>query len=313
MAQGGKKPDAKQQIEDAKAQQKALMEAMQAQNDSIKAAREAQQKVYDEQNAKLHRIIWIIVSITLVCLIVGFVIRQKALIISLIQIFTGGFRTKGDITTLEAKKILVGAVYASQQGAYLNTLKTDIGAKIYTILRDWWGINERDEALDTLDYLQNKAYTYYFPTVWKAFQASSNAERASIIAQNMTNQEDAEKAFEQTLNLQESVKYLKDLKIIQHVDDVEKYGVVGWDVGRLVFIARICYDAKYITEDEAWEYIDSAYRQAQQVFNSWEELAKSYIIGRFIWRGKDANDGMDSIADDLVNKPKSPWQQIAWK
>jgi hypothetical protein len=41
-------------------------------------------------------------------------------------------------------------------------------------------------------------------------------------------------------------------------------------------------------------------------------LAKSYVIGRFIWRGKDADDGMQHIADDLVNKPNSPWKQVEW-
>jgi hypothetical protein len=81
----------------------------------------------------------------------------------------------------------------------------------------------------------------------------------------------------------------------------------------LSFIARLCYDAKYITEQEAWEYIDAAYEQAQKTFQSWEELAKSYVIGRFIWKGKDADDDIQVIAEDLVSNAKSPWTQVAWK
>jgi hypothetical protein len=281
--------------------------------DSIKAMQAEQQAVYDAQNAKYQRNLWLVIGITLIGLSFGFFVRYKASIISIIQAFTGGFRTKGDVTTLESKKILIGAVYALQPGAYLNTLKTDIGEKLYTILSDWWGINGRDDATGTLDYLKNKAYAYYFPTVYKAFQAGSDEERKAIIMENMTAREDAEKAYEQTCNLLESVDSLKKLKLIRQTGDIEKYGVAGWDVGRLVFIARICYDARYITEDEAWEYIDAAYMQAQNAFNSWEELAKSYVIGRFIWRGKEADDGMDSLANDLVNNPKSPWQQVAWK
>jgi hypothetical protein len=306
-------PSAKERIEAAKAQQQALFKAQQAQNDSLKAVREAQQAVYDARNTKYQRNLWLVIGVSVFILLISVFFRYKSLIISIIQIFTGGFRTKDDLTTLESKKILVGAIYASQQGAYLNTLKADIGAKLHTILKDWWGIYGRDEAIETLDYLRDKAYAYYFPTVWKAFRAGSDEERKSIITENMTSQEDAEKAYEQTHNLLESVNRLKNLKIIQHADDIEKYGVVGWDVGRLVFIARICFDAKYISEEEAWTYIDVAYAQAQRAFHSWEELAKSYQIGRFIWRGKDADDGMDSIANNLVTSPKSPWQQVSWR
>ncbi|GHV50398.1 hypothetical protein FACS1894181_10900 [Bacteroidia bacterium] len=284
-----------------------------AKSDSVKAVRAAEQAVYDAQNTKYHRVVWLVIGVSLLVAGSAFYVRNKATVLSIIQLFTGGFRTKGDVTTLESKKILVGAVYSSQQSACLNTLKADIGSKLYTILGDWWGIHGRDSAIETLDYLKNKSFAYYFPTVWKAFHAGSDEERKAIIIDAMTTQEDAEKAYEQTYNLLESVEALKTLKIIRQTSDIEKYGVVGWDAGRLVFIARICHDAQYITEQEAWEYIDAAYGQAQKAFGSWEELAKSYLIGRFIWRGKEADDGMDGLADNLVNKPKSPWKQVAWK
>jgi len=238
--------------------------------------------------------------------------KYKSTIMGITRMFTGGYRTKGDITTLESKKILTGAIYAEQQGAFLNTLPADIGDKLFTILKEWWGINNRDSAIDTLDYLRDKGYAYYFPTVYKAFSAASDQERKDIINAEMTTQEDIEKAYNQTHNLLESIDLLKKLKTIEKTDEVEKYGVVGWDAGRLIFIARLCYDAKYIDEEEAWSYIDVAYAQAQKAFKSWNELAKSYVIGRFIWRGKDADDGMQYLADNLVNKPNSPWKQVEW-
>jgi hypothetical protein len=309
LAQGS----AKAQIERVKAQQEAQQKTMQAQQDSAKAARERQQAVYDAQNQRTQRIIWIVVAIGALFSAVVLWTKYRSVVLSIIRIFTGGYRVKGDLTTLESKKILTGAMYADQQGAYLNTLKADIGGKLYTVLGEWWGINGRDTAVETLDYLRDKAYAYYFPTVYKAFEAGSDDGRKALIVAAMTTQEDAEKAYSQTINLLESVDTLKNLNVINHTGDVEKYGVVGWDVGRLIFIARLCYDAKYISEQEAWEYIDAAYAQAQKTFNSWDELAKSYVIGRFIWKGKDADDGMDAIANDLLSKPKSPWTQVAWK
>jgi hypothetical protein len=107
---------------------------------------------------------------------------------------------------------------------------------------------------------------------------------------------------------------MKELKLIENNEDLERYGVEGWDAGRLIFIARLCYDAGYIAEEEAWGYIDSAYKTAHKRFNSWDELAKSYVIGRFLWSGGEAADeSMAQLADNLVNEPNSPWQKVAWK
>ncbi|MDR1415147.1 MAG: DUF1266 domain-containing protein [Odoribacteraceae bacterium] len=231
----------------------------------------------------------------------------------IIRTFSGKYRVQGDINTLESKKILTGALYADQQDAYLNTLTADIGDKLYTILREWWSINGRDSAIETLDYLRDKGFAFYFPTVMKASRAGSEEAAKEIITAEMTTQEDAEKAYSQANNLLASIDALKEAGIITTIDDVEKYGVTGWDAGRLIFIARLCHDAKYISAEEAWAYIDVAYAQAQTAFNSWEEIANSYIIGRFLWNGKNADDGMDRLAKGLLTKPDSPWVQVPWK
>jgi hypothetical protein len=204
-----------ERVEQAKAQKEAMLQSMQTQQDSIQAVQDAQQAVYDAQNQRSKRIIWGIVIIGVLIAAIAFWAKNKSAILSILRIFTGGYRVKGDVTTLESKKILTGAIYADQQGAYLNTLKADIGSKLYTILGEWWGINGKDSALETLDYLKNKSFTYYFPTVYKAFQAGSDEERKSIILAAMTNQEDAEKAYSQTLNLLESIDVLKTTKLIQ--------------------------------------------------------------------------------------------------
>jgi hypothetical protein len=240
---------------------------------------------------------------------------NRSTIMALVRSLNETYRIKGDVQTPEAKKILAGAIYSDQQGAYLDTLAAGIDDKLHTILREWWDINDRATAVAKLDYLKEKAYAFYFPTVCKAFRAATDDARAQIFAEfeNTAGEEDAQKAFSQTHNLLESIKPLTELKIIKDVEDVEKYGVVGWDVGRLIFVARLCYDAKYITEQEAWGYIDAAYAQAQKTFQSWEALAKSYVIGRFLWKGADAADGIAEVANGLLTNPKSPWQQVAWK
>ena len=270
------------------------------------------------ESSDVYRAIPDFLVLTIVVLVGGtfYFLKNKSQMMSILRIFTGGFRMKKDsgLSPLEEKKILTGALYSHQQGAYLNSLNADIDSgKLYTILGEWWGIEDSESARNKLDYLQNKGFNYYFPIVWQAFHAESQEEQEFIILNNMTNDEDIQKAFDQLSNLKESIDIMKNLKVINDIDDIKRYGVIGWDTGRNVFVARLCYDAKYINENEAWGYINPAYDLAQTTFNSWEDLSKSYIIGRFLWGGKDANNGMDVLAEELLTKDDSPWKTVAWK
>lgn len=102
-------------------------------------------------------------------------------------------------------------------------------------------------------------------------------------------------------------------EVITSKEDIARYGVIGWDAGRINFVARACCDMKYISEMEAWNYIDKAYELAHSSFTSWHDMAMSYVIGRAIWGGTNAHNlGMKGMADDLLSNPKSPWVQIKW-
>jgi hypothetical protein len=292
-----------------------IADAARAQIDSMKLVHEQEQAVYDAKNARTSRILWIIGIIGMSSYAAFWLYSKRNTIMGVVRAFTGGFRIKGDATTPEAKKILVGAMYSDQQGAYLNTLETGIDdAKRNTILGEWWGITDTESAESKLDYLRDEGFGFYFPAVYKALLISDDDERKEIIITAATSQEMAQKAYSQTHNLLDSIETLQKEKVIETVSDIEKYGVLGWDAGRLTFIARLCCDARYIDSEQALQYIDAAYRKAQRAFDSWEALSKSYIIGRAMWGGGDvANDGMVYIAENLLQKPDSPWVKVAWK
>lgn len=218
-----------------------------------------------------------------------------------------------NLSAEQYKKISLGAIYSEQQTAFINSLATGMNRNdLKTILQEWWGIANRGEALDTLSYLSVKGFRFYLPIVFKAYN-TPGPEQADVILGQLTDQEDIEKAFSQLKNLQETMAELKEGNIISHDSDIMKYGTTGWDCGRLVFLTRLCYDAQYISEQEAWEYIDSAYALAKSTFKSWETYAKSYVIGRSMWGGTEsANVGIMSIAKYLQEAPNSPWVQMPW-
>jgi hypothetical protein len=217
------------------------------------------------------------------------------------------------LSTEQYKKIALGAIYSEQQTAFINSLETGLGkSSVKDLLSNWWSINNSEDAYETLNYLQSKGFRFYLPVVFSAFSAPSS-EQEAIILNGFTNEEDIEKALSQLQNLKEVLNELKSESIISQESDIMKYGSNGWDSGRLVFLARLCYDAGYISKQEAWDFIESANIMARKTFTSWNDYAKSYVLGRGMWGGaQSANQGIASIAEYLLEVPNSPWVQMSW-
>ncbi|MDR0194433.1 MAG: DUF1266 domain-containing protein [Myroides sp.] len=213
------------------------------------------------------------------------------------------------------KRLAVGALYSEQQTAYINSLVTGLDkSDIQVILSQWWGINNTNEAKDKLDYLANKGFRFYFDTILACVNLSDENEIEKIIESRFDNDEDIDKAYNQLYNLQDTLQELTQSNIITSLTDLQKQTNIGWDCGRLVFLSRLCFEAGYISENKTWEYIDKAYDLASNSFDSWKELANSYIIGRAMWGGIDCgNEGIIAIAEELLDHPKSPWNTLSFK
>lgn len=81
-------------------------------------------------------------------------------------------------------------------------------------------------------------------------------------------------------------------------------------MGRLVLIARCCFECGYITEEKAWCYMEEAHKKCCAVYGDWKEFASGYVIGRCMWGGmKQMPGGIMGIAEGLLHDPESPWQK----
>ena len=156
-----------------------------------------------------------------------------------IRLFQGiRINPRSHLTEAEYKKLSVGSLYALQQGAYLNSLTLDIKDKLPTILADWWGICNAQDAKQTLEYLGKKGFAYYFSHVYQAFLLDDEEAKDRIFQQHMDSQEDYDKAVEQLHNLEDCYDELLECGTITCREDLLRYGVTGWDAGRLNFMAR---------------------------------------------------------------------------
>ena len=73
------------------------------------------------------------------------------------------------LTGESLKQVLVSAMYAEQQSAYLNSYETGLNpAAADTILQNYWGIYSSAEASETLNYLLEKGHRFYFDSIYEA-------------------------------------------------------------------------------------------------------------------------------------------------
>lgn len=224
-----------------------------------------------------------------------------------------GVRVKNDgtLTTEQIRRIAVGAMYANQQGGYVDALRMDVNStRLDTVLVGWWGINGREEALETLQYLSQGPYGMVFPAIYKAFTTDGVVEQKAVIAETCGGDDELfNDNWGKLMNLKRSYNELVDSGVVKDKADMQRLGVAGWDAGRLNFIARACLDKGYIGEDECWKYVNHAYDIAHVSLSSWRDLSNSYMLGRAIWNG---DVYMVGHAEDLLEKPESPWVAVSF-
>lgn len=190
---------------------------------------------------------------------------------------------KSNISDKQYRQLLLGAIFAQQQMAYQNSLETDIDNKT-DIAENWWSIYTREDALETLDRLYENSI--------------------KLLHDN---------SFIKSVNFNACYDELIELGVIRSVEEAENLGISAWNSGRLAFMTRLCYDLGYISEEEAWAFMQKAYDVSKSRFDSWDSFGRSYVLGRSVWAGTEMmNDIIIDHMKILLTDPASPWRKIAW-
>ena len=258
---------------------------------------------------------WPYIWLGLTLFILYKIIRHRDKIVGLYKLMFHVYRLtpNNPLTTDQQRKILLSAIYSQQQCSKLDSLNTKLSTAYRTgMLEGGWGITNRESAIETLNFLKDEGQRYYFPYVVKALQQPTQEALDNYIKDIIQNEDRAERAVEFIQNVFYSLDELKKWKVINSVDDFINIGVDAWDSGRLSFIVRLCYEAKLISEEETWQYLDAADDIAHNTLSSWNDYSTSYILGRAMGN-KTSADGskfMFEVGQHLLTKKTSPWLKI---
>jgi hypothetical protein len=210
----------------------------------------------------------------------------------------------------QQRKMLLGAVYAVIDKGYLNTIKTGLEKEEREDrLEKDWNICTHDSAVDALNGLKIACTKDYSPNIGEAFKLKEQKAIEKYLRDTFVNPNDAKACAKQIERAFKHIGNLVKERIVRDEAEFSRIGGVAFEATRLVAIARMCAESKYISEQEMWEYVDFADEQAHKSLTSWEDYGKSYVIGDCLWGADSYGLSQSSkIIRKLINDPKSPWK-----
>jgi hypothetical protein len=166
-------------------------------------------------------------------------------------------------------------------------------------LAQWWGVHNRAELLDTLQWVERGGHRREFDELARELTAATPAQLANIRAD-----------------------VRDDPSLSNKVEIALKYGsefghksIAAWDYARYVSLCGWGYIAGYLSEEEAWRRIMPTARLLQKTFDSWEDLGKNHVVGREFWSWKQTQDRGNVTRQcyaKLLTDPSSPWVRLKW-
>ncbi|WP_314321491.1 DUF1266 domain-containing protein [Prevotella nigrescens] len=254
---------------------------------------------------------WIIYAVIAIAVLVGLYTYLKQ--------FKTVFRHLGSSFKMDAKttlssdqqrKVLLGAAYYVQDKVYMNSLKTGMTSEEREErLDDAWNISNNRNAMNVLGELKVECKKSYFPQIAEAFKLKNQQDIDKYLNDTFVNQSDLLACSKQIERAFKSIGNLVKLGIVRNEDDFVRIGDAGWATSRLVYVARMCLESKFINEAEFWQFVDVADEVAHQSLTSWEDFGKSYIIGLCLWgaSGYEVKHQVREV-NKLLEDPKSPWK-----
>ncbi len=193
---------------------------------------------------------------------------------------------------------MIGAINGEQLTATIDSLETGVDKlRVKQGLAQAWGAHNAEEARAVLDWLLGEGHRIHFDEVMRLYTEGETS--------------DDDKIGEWLKNLEGALPLVRTSGLTGEAPP--PHGILAWDMGRAVNVARLAFDAGYLTRAEAWNAINDAAAHARQAFGSWRDLAASYMVGRAMWGGTGVMlDGLIVVAQGLLEDDESPWQHVAW-
>jgi hypothetical protein len=207
------------------------------------------------------------------------------------------------------RELFALGVGALNGGAPLTTLATGISRpRALVTLSRVWGVTSTKATLEILDWLLGEGHRAYFEGVVSIYRADRG--RWAKAAYDIF--EDGAKGLHYVNHFAEALPALEAAGIVRNRADLDR-GAIGWDMARSISLARLAYDARLLGEADAWQIVVAAADMVRRRLGSWDELARSYLVGSAMWAGpaSELTQVIDNVKH-LLASADSPWARLPW-
>lgn len=185
---------------------------------------------------------------------------------------------------------------------YTNSLTAGTNTGHYLdILHKWYNITDTETAKQFIESRLAEGFRTYYNEIAAQYTATNGN------AAGMSVDDDVQEEFQDYFT---NIKEVLALREGQFWFTNNLGSTDAFDFGRLAFVIRSAYTVGFLPEEESWDYLYEIGKLASEKFSTWNDYAKSYMLGRAIWSGADGSfENFSEVTRYLVSSPNSPWMQ----
>lgn len=183
------------------------------------------------------------------------------------------------------KAILTGMIGAGKIPIYANTLTTGLSSrKVKEALFREWGIYDIQTARRIIGWLRTEGsrelYRKYYPFIGSSVTARECRQKAVRHYSSDACHEYIIHPFTYSIYLlYRSMEEMQGHPDFAFTPDNLPSDIIAWDMSRLIWLARLCFDCGYLNEEEAWDYIMDAGRHIRKHYGSMKRFFMGCLAG----------------------------------
>jgi hypothetical protein len=246
-----------------------------------------------------------------------------------------------DITPLNTSQqwiVALGALLNAKEGHRLNTMDTGTNNELLREgLSESWGIDDRDEFLQTAQRLASFTASHEYELIWEQMRKvggiDTAAGQAGVMAgllggvskyldiSNHALVGPSIKALAGRTREDERTLGMMLTKCGEWMAGLEGMGIqaakvtnlMAWDASRLVNLGRWACQLGWITQEEYFGICTPVAQQAQNSYSNWQDFTSAAFVASMIWRYEESRyTDFAGSYQRLMNQPKSPLLKLAW-
>lgn len=217
------------------------------------------------------------------------------------------------ISNDDVRKISLSSMNSILAGSYVDSLETGlVKRQIQETLISMWSINDAESAKFIMEWLLTEGQEVLYENLKPILFENHEEAEAKLLVKKLSRKLEFLSKYE---------KYFDNICLFRNQypkfansinDKTLPLSIKAWDISRSLFIARMCLEIKYINLKQFNDLMHLGVLQAKKQFNSWEEYAKSYILGRAMFSYDEGVLDCIASADELLSNHKSPWLYCGW-